>query len=97
MEVSGQLYAPAVLPPGKEVVGTHFIGAWMGPQTGMDDLEGIKILPRPGIEPNRPAHNLLLCQLSCPGSGVLNIWVSQRKSNGRVGKITCIVFTLYVI
>jgi hypothetical protein len=31
MEVSGQLHAPAALPPGKEPPGTHWIGGWVGP------------------------------------------------------------------
>jgi hypothetical protein len=32
---SGQLYAPAALPPGEISPGTH----WVGPRTGLDDVE----------------------------------------------------------
>jgi len=35
MEVSGQLHAPAALPPGKEPV-THWIGGWVGPRAVLD-------------------------------------------------------------
>jgi hypothetical protein len=34
MEVSGQLHAPAALPPGEE--GTHWIGGWVGPRAVLD-------------------------------------------------------------
>jgi hypothetical protein len=37
-EVSGQLHAPAALPPGKSP-GTHFIGGWVDPRAGLDDME----------------------------------------------------------
>jgi hypothetical protein len=33
MEVSGELHAPATLPPGKERPDTHWIGGWVGPQS----------------------------------------------------------------
>jgi hypothetical protein len=36
--VSGQLHAPAALPPGKRP-GTHFIGGWVDPRAGLDDME----------------------------------------------------------
>jgi hypothetical protein len=35
MEVSGQFHAPAALPPVKPP-GTHWIGGWVGPRTGLD-------------------------------------------------------------
>ena len=35
MRVSGQLHAPAALPPGKRP-GTHCIGGWVGPRAGLD-------------------------------------------------------------
>jgi hypothetical protein len=34
--VSGQLHAPAALPPGKSP-GTHFTGGWVYPRAGLDD------------------------------------------------------------
>ena len=35
MRVSGQLRAPAALPPGKKP-GTYCIGGWLGPRAGLD-------------------------------------------------------------
>jgi hypothetical protein len=48
--MSGQLHAQAALPPGKEPPGTHWIGGWVGPRAGMDDLEKRKFLTLPGLE-----------------------------------------------
>jgi hypothetical protein len=39
MEVSGQLHAPATLPKGERASGTHWIGGWVDPRTGLDDVE----------------------------------------------------------
>jgi len=36
MEVSGQLHAPAALSPGESTHGTHWIGGWVGPRSGLD-------------------------------------------------------------
>jgi hypothetical protein len=38
MRVGGQLHALAALPPGKRP-GTHCIGGWVGPRTGLDQHE----------------------------------------------------------
>jgi len=35
MEVSDQLHAPAALPPGKELLDTHWVGDWVGPRAGL--------------------------------------------------------------
>lgn len=37
MEASGQLHAPAALPAGKDR-GTHWIGDWLGSNTGLDSV-----------------------------------------------------------
>jgi hypothetical protein len=39
MEVSGQLHAPAALPPGKELPGTHWIGGWVDPTAVLDAVK----------------------------------------------------------
>jgi hypothetical protein len=39
VEASGQLHAPAALPPGKGAPGTHWIGGWVNPRVGLDDEE----------------------------------------------------------
>jgi hypothetical protein len=52
MEVSGQLYAPAALPPGTEPPGTHWIWGWVNPQIWSGRCEEEKnLLPLPEIEP----------------------------------------------
>jgi hypothetical protein len=43
MEVSGQLHAPAALPPGKEPPGTHWKGGWVGPRAVLDAVVKRKI------------------------------------------------------
>jgi hypothetical protein len=40
--VSGQLHAPAP--------GTHFIGGWVDPRAGLDDMEKWKFFTLPGLE-----------------------------------------------
>jgi hypothetical protein len=37
MRVGGQFHAPAALPPGKRP-STHFIGGWVGPGAGLDEI-----------------------------------------------------------
>jgi len=51
MEVSGQLHAPAALPPEKEPPGTHWIGGWVGSRAGLGAVKKKKFPAPPGIEP----------------------------------------------
>jgi hypothetical protein len=51
MEVSGQLHAPAALPPGKEPPGAHWIGGWVGPRAVLDAVVKRKI-PSPHRKSN---------------------------------------------
>jgi hypothetical protein len=69
MEVSGQLYSPADLPL-KRSPGTHWIGGWVGPRTGLDDHGEEKILDPTGTRTLalRPARSKSLNRLSYPGS-----------------------------
>jgi hypothetical protein len=39
MEVSGHLHTLATLLAGKEMPGTHFVGAWMGTRTSLEATE----------------------------------------------------------
>jgi hypothetical protein len=51
--------------------GTHWIGGWVGPRAGLDDVEKIKLLTLPGLELRplgRPARCQSLYRLSCLGS-----------------------------
>jgi hypothetical protein len=55
MEVSGQLHAPAALPPGKEPPGSRWVGGSVDPRADLDAVVKRKISQHPpGIEP----HNL---------------------------------------
>jgi hypothetical protein len=47
--VSGQLHAPAALPPGKSS-GTRFIGGCVDLRAGLDDMEKWKFFILPGLE-----------------------------------------------
>jgi hypothetical protein len=73
LEVSGQLHAPAALAPEKSP-GTHFIGGWVDPRAGLDDMEKWKFFTLPGLgtpaSPGRPARSQSLYRLSYPGSYV---------------------------
>jgi hypothetical protein len=56
--VSGQLHAPAALPPGERAPGTNWIGGWVDLRASPDDLE--KILDPTGTRtptPVRPARS----------------------------------------
>jgi hypothetical protein len=62
---------PCHFTPGERAPGTHCIGGWVGPRTGLDDVERRKILPPPGLELRplgRPARSQSLYRLSYPGS-----------------------------
>jgi hypothetical protein len=48
--VSGQLHAPAALPPGKEPQVPHWIGGWVDLRASLDDLEKRKLLTLPGLK-----------------------------------------------
>jgi len=41
--VTGQLFAPAALPPGKNS-GTHRMGSWLNPRASLDVLEIVQML-----------------------------------------------------
>jgi hypothetical protein len=48
--VSGQLHAPAALPPGERAPGTYRIGGWVNLRAGLDGLEKRKFLTLQGLE-----------------------------------------------
>jgi hypothetical protein len=54
MAAVSQLHASTVLTPGERAPGTHWIGGWVGPGTGLDVVEKRNILPLPRIQP-RPS------------------------------------------
>jgi hypothetical protein len=67
--MSGQFHAPAALSPKEKAPGTHWIGVWVGPRAGLDDVEKRKFLtlPRNELRPlRRPTHNQSLYRLRYP-------------------------------
>jgi hypothetical protein len=71
--VSGQLHAPATLPPGKQTPGILWIGDWVAPRVGLEDMEKRIFLTLPGLELRtlcRPARNQSLYRLRYPGSQI---------------------------
>jgi hypothetical protein len=45
--------------PGERTSGTHWIGGWVDPRAGLDDVEKRKLLTLPGLELRplgRPVH-----------------------------------------
>jgi hypothetical protein len=57
--------------PGERASGTHWVGGWMGPNVGPDDVEKRKFLTLPELEfrpLGRPARSKSLYRLRYPGS-----------------------------
>jgi hypothetical protein len=57
-------------PGGRSPPGVHWIGGWVGPRTGLEDMERRKVLPLPGLELrplDRPARSQSLYRLRYPG------------------------------
>jgi hypothetical protein len=55
MEVSGQLHAPATLPPRKRAPGTHCIRGWVGPRAVLDAVvKRNNFQPPPGMDLRTP-------------------------------------------
>jgi hypothetical protein len=56
---------------GRLTPSTHWIGGWVDPRAGLDDLEKRKFLTQPGLELrplSRPVHSQSLYRLSYSGS-----------------------------
>jgi hypothetical protein len=68
--MSGQLHAPAALPPWERTPGIHSIGGWVGPRAGLDEVEKRNVLTLPRLELRpfcRPARSQSLYRLRYPG------------------------------
>jgi hypothetical protein len=62
---------PGRFTPGERAPYTHWIGGWVGPRAGMDDVDDRKFLTLPGLEHRplgRAARSQSLYRLSYPGS-----------------------------
>jgi hypothetical protein len=69
LKLSGKFQAQAALPPG-----THWIGGWMSPIVGLDDMEKWKFLAPPGLELRtlgRPTRRQSLYRLNYHGSNTV--------------------------
>jgi hypothetical protein len=62
---------PGCFTPGERAPGTHWIGGWVDPRAGLDNVEKRKFLTLPGLELRscgRPASSQSLYRLRYPGS-----------------------------
>jgi hypothetical protein len=67
---------PIPLYPLERAPGTHFIGGWVVPKSGLDDMEKWKIFTLLGLElppPGRPARSPSLYRLSLSYTTIINI------------------------
>jgi hypothetical protein len=72
--MSGQLHAATALPPWERAPGTHWIGGWVNPRAGLDDVDKRKFLTIPGLELlslGRPARSQSLYRLRYPSSWII--------------------------
>jgi hypothetical protein len=78
MEVRGQLHAPDRFTLEERTTDTHWIGDWVNPRTGLDDVERRKMLPL-----GRPAHSQSIYRLRyctrCDNRWMMNWKGSERK------------------
>jgi hypothetical protein len=71
LEVSGQVHTPGCFTPRKRAPSTYWIGRWMGPRAGLDNILKWKFLFPPGLELRplgHPAHSQSLYWLRYPKS-----------------------------
>jgi hypothetical protein len=67
---------------------TRWIGGWVIPRRGLDDVEKSKLLTLPGLELRplgRPARSQSLYRLSYPGS---NSWICKEENYSKIGEDT---------
>jgi hypothetical protein len=84
-EAQGQLF---YFTRGERAPGTHWIGGWVGPRAGLDDVEKTKIaLPYRKSNHGRPARSLLLYRLSYRVRKI-----SQKSISVLFAKIRLIIF-----
>jgi hypothetical protein len=62
---------PGRFTPGERAPGTHWIGGWVDPRAGLNDVEKTKFFTLPGLELRsfgRPARSQSLYRLRYPGA-----------------------------
>jgi hypothetical protein len=70
--------------PGERALGTYWIGGWVDPRAGLDDVTKRKSLTQPGLEFRSlglPAHSNSLYRLRYPGSdrGIIALFISRNR------------------
>jgi hypothetical protein len=86
---------PCSFIPGEGAPNTHWIGGWVGPRAGLDDVEKRKFFILPGLElrtHSGPACSQLLYRLRYPGSYIVNCNLCKYKRFQQMGvlsKATC--------
>jgi hypothetical protein len=66
--------SPSRFTPGERVPATHWIGGWVEPRAGQNDMKMWKFLTPPGLELRplgRPASSQSLYRLRYPDDGVI--------------------------
>jgi hypothetical protein len=58
---------------GERFPGTHWIGGWLGPSVGLDDVERGEIMHYRETNPGRPARSPSLYRLSNPDSIIITV------------------------
>jgi hypothetical protein len=77
---------PGRFTPGGRAPGTHWIGGWVDPRAGLDDVKKRKFLTLPGPELRplgRPARSQSLYRLPYLGScrrGLISLWLYKENS-----------------
>jgi hypothetical protein len=88
--VSGQLHASGAFPLGKSPC-AHWIGGWVGPNVGLDEVEERTFLNLPGLELRplgRPARSQPLYRLRYPG--ISQAVDCTRENYGQVKTLTAV-------
>jgi hypothetical protein len=73
---------PCRFTPGEKAPGTHWIGGWVDPRVGLDDMENIKFLTLLGLElrpVRRPARSQSLYRLSYLDDATLEMFPRRVK------------------
>jgi hypothetical protein len=79
---------PGRFTPGEIAPGTNWLGGWVGPKAGLNDVEKIKFLTLPGLELwpfCRPARSQSLHLLRYPGS-LVGINVNHYEENKLIAR-----------
>jgi hypothetical protein len=66
--------------PGERATGTHWVGGWVDPRAGLDDVEKRKFLILPGLELrplDRSARSQSLYRLRYPGSSIFHFLINK--------------------